>query len=56
MEDWLCPSGGAEGPGCGEPISTTGMAGVIANNIPEPASVGLFGIALGLVGIWRRRV
>jgi hypothetical protein len=55
MQDWVCPSGGGEGLRCGEPISTSGMAGVIANNVPEPGSLTLFGLSLGLLVTFRYR-
>ncbi len=53
MQDWVCPSGGGEGLRCGEPLSTTGMAGVIANNVPEPGSLSLLGLSLGLLVTFR---
>jgi hypothetical protein len=55
MQDWVCPSGGGEGLRCGEPISTSGMAGVIANNVPEPGSLTLLGLSLGLLVTFRYR-
>lgn len=55
MQDWVCPSGGGEGLRCWEPISTSGMAGVIANNVPEPGSLALFGLSLGLLATFRYR-
>lgn len=54
MQDWVCPSGGGEGLRCGEPISTSGMAGVVAN-VPEPASLTLLGLSLGLLVTFRYR-
>ena len=55
MQDWVCPSGGGEGLRCGEPISTSGMAGVVANNVPEPGSLTLLGLSLGLLVTFRYR-
>jgi hypothetical protein len=55
MQDWVCPSGGGEGLRCGEPISTSGMAGVIANTVPEPRSLTLLGLSLGLLVTFRYR-
>jgi hypothetical protein len=54
MQDWVCPSGGGEGLRCGEPISTSGMAGFI-NNVPEPGSLSLLGLSLGLLVTFRYR-
>ena len=53
-QDWVCPSGGGEGLRCWEPISTSGMAGVI-NNVQEPGSLTLLGLALGLLVTFRYR-
>ncbi len=55
MQDWVCPSGGGEGLRCNEPLSTSGMAGVIANNVPEPGSLSLLGLSLGLLVTFRYR-
>jgi hypothetical protein len=53
MQDWVCPSGGGEGLRCLEPISTSGMAGVIVDNVPAPSTLTLFGLSLGLLGFLR---
>jgi hypothetical protein len=53
-QDWVCPSGGGEGLRCGEPISTSGMAGVISN-VPEPGGLSLLGLSLGLLVTFRYR-
>ena len=54
-QDWVCPSGGGEGLRCWEPVSTSGMGGVIVNNVPEPGSLGLIGLSLGLLVTFRYR-
>jgi len=55
LQNWECPSGGSAGTGCQESISTSGMAGVVVNDVAEPSSLMLFGLSLGVLGFWRRR-
>lgn len=55
MQDWVCPAGGGEGLRCWEPVSTSGIGGFIANNVPEPGSLALFGLSLGLLVTFRYR-
>lgn len=55
MDDWACIPGVPDGLRCSEPYSTTGLAGVIVRNVPEPASLALFVLSLGLLVTFRYR-